>query len=76
MSTDELKLNLIYKIKTIDDTSLLEEIKQLLDFEVTGIYNLNDEQKKNIAEAKNEYATENILTNDDANNEIIKWLKK
>jgi hypothetical protein len=76
MSTDELKLNLIYKIRTIDDDAILEEVRHLLDFEVGGIYILNDEQKKHIAEAKTEYETGNILTNDEANNEIAKWLKK
>jgi hypothetical protein len=40
MSTDELKLDLIGKIQTIDDTSLLEEVKQLLDFEISGVYTM------------------------------------
>ncbi|MDE1193511.1 MAG: hypothetical protein PW786_15395 [Arachidicoccus sp.] len=77
MNTDELKINLINKITSINDSSLLEEVKQLLDFETNeSVYQLSDEQKNRIAEARAEYKAGNFLTIDEANNEIEKWLEE
>lgn len=77
MNTDELKIDLINKITTISNSSLLEEVKQLLDFEMNeSVYQLSDEQKNRIAEARAEYKAGKFLTNEEANNEIEKWLGK
>ena len=73
MSTAELKLDLINKIKGLKETRIIEEIQKLLDFELDeGIYQLSDLQKERLTQAKND----TILSEEEANNEIEKWLQE
>ncbi|MFC0425867.1 hypothetical protein [Chryseobacterium scophthalmum] len=79
MSTSELqmKLDLINRISILDDARIIKEIKKLLDFELDEkVYELNQPQKSRIEEARNEYKNAQILTEEDANNEIDQWLNK
>lgn len=79
MSTSELqiKLDLINRISTLDDTRIINEIKKLLDFELDKkVYELNQAQKNRIEEARNEYKNAQTLTEEDANNEIDQWLNE
>ena len=73
MSTAEIKLDLINKITNLKDTRIIEEIQKFLDFELDeGIFEVSALQKERLAEAKND----TILSEDDANNEIEKWLQE
>lgn len=73
MNAAELKLDLINRIATLKDSKIIEEIKDLLDFEQANtVFELNDEQQKRILAAQKD----EILTEDDANNEIEKWLQE
>lgn len=73
MSTAEIKLDLINKITNLKETRIIEEIQKLLDFELDeGIFEVSALQKVRLAEAKNDI----ILSEDDANNEIEKWLRE
>ncbi|WP_210149447.1 hypothetical protein ACI513_01410 [Chryseobacterium sp. M5] len=79
MSTSELqmKLDLINRISILDDARIIKEIKKLLDFELDEkVYELNQPQKSRIEEARNEYKNAQILTEEDANNEIDQWLNE
>ena len=79
MSTSELqmKLDLINRISILDDARIIKEIKKLLDFELDEkVYELNHPQKNRIEEARNEYKNAQILTEEDANNEIDQWLNE
>ncbi|AZB29085.1 hypothetical protein [Chryseobacterium balustinum] len=79
MSTSELqmKLDLINRISILNDTRIIKEIKELLDFELDEkVYELNQSQKDRIEEARNEYKNAQTLTEEDANNEIDQWLKE
>lgn len=71
MNAAELKLDLINRIATLKDSKIIEEIKNLLDFEQANtVFELNDEQQKRLLAAQKD----EILTEDEANNEIEKWL--
>ena len=71
MSTAEIKLDLINKITNLKETRIIEEIQKFLDFELDeGVFEVSALQKERLAEAKND----TILSEDDANNEIEKWL--
>lgn len=73
MSTAELKIDLINKIKDINESHLIEEILNIIDFELEkGVYKLSDTQIKRIREAK----IDNVLSEKQANSEIEKWLKE
>ena len=73
MSTAEIKLDLINKITNLKETRIIEEIQKFLDFELDeGIFEVSALQKERLAKAKND----TILSEDDANNEIEKWLRE
>ena len=73
MSTAEIKLDLINKITNLKENRIIEEIQKFLDFELDeGVFEVSALQKDRLAEAKND----TILSEDDANNEIEKWLQE
>jgi len=68
---------LINRISILDDARIIKEIKKLLDFELDEkVYELNQPKKSRIEEARNEYKNAQILTEEDANNEIDQWLNE
>lgn len=73
MSTVELKLDIIDKIVNLKESYIIEDIKKLLDFELDSkIYQLNDDQKRRLNEAK----SDKILTEKEANRKIEEWLNE
>jgi hypothetical protein len=78
MSSIELKRLLIEKIQKTDNEDLLAEVHRLLDLETEDIeiYKLNDEQRKAIAEARQQIANGQVLTDEQSNKEIDEWLGK
>ena len=79
MGTSELqiKLDIINKITELKDVRIIKELQRFLDFELDKeIYQLSEEQSSRIEEARNEYAQSKILTEEEANQEIEKWLNE
>ena len=78
MTTKELRNKVIGKINQIDDEEILNEVYRLLDnqFEDTDIYLLSEGHKMAIEEAEGQIERGEYLTNEQANNEIGKWLNK
>lgn len=73
MSTAELKSDIINRIQNLKDSYIIEEIKQLLDFELdNGIFKLSAAQKQRLIEAE----SDNVLSEEEANNDIEKWLNE
>lgn len=73
MSTAELKSDIINRIQNLKDSNIIEEIKQLLDFELdNGIFKLSAAQKQRLIEAE----SDNVLSEEEANNDIEKWLNE
>jgi predicted MPP superfamily phosphohydrolase len=78
MTTPELKNKLIGKINQITDDEILSEVIKLLEnsFEDTDIYQLSDNHKNAIRQAKEQIKSGEYLTNEQANKEIEEWLNK
>jgi hypothetical protein len=73
MNAAEVKLDLINRIANLKESRIIEEIKSFLDFEQdTTIFQLSNEQRARLLEAQKD----EILTEDEANNEIEKWLQE
>lgn len=77
MSIAELKIDLINQIKNITDIDKLEEISQLIKFQIDDtIYETTEEDKKAIKEARNQIENKEVYTNKEMQKEIQKWLEK
>lgn len=77
METAELKKKLIAKINETDDSTILENLMKWMEIqEDEDVYILNEEQQAAIEEAREDYRNGRFITNDEANAEIEKWLKK
>ena len=77
MSNTKLKEKLINKIKETDNPSILEEISNLFELqEPDTVYQVNDNQKKAIDEAKEQIKNKETLTDEQANKDIDEWLNK
>ncbi|HLU81206.1 MAG TPA: hypothetical protein VK010_03960 [Flavobacteriaceae bacterium] len=77
METAELKKKLIAKINLTDNNEILESVMNLLEFHnEENVYILNDAQLAAIEEAQEDFRNGRFLTNEDANAEIEKWLRK
>ena len=78
MTVFELKKRLITRINRTDNSELLEEMFRLIENEETdlSVYELSNQQKSAIEEAQDQYRKGEILTNEQANNEIDECLDK
>ncbi len=77
MNVEELKKLAIEKLNKLDDVNIIEQIKDLIDFESeSDFYELNDEQIIRVKEAKNEYKNSFVLNENEANQDIEKWLNE
>ncbi|SDM18069.1 hypothetical protein [Chryseobacterium taihuense] len=73
MNAAEIKLELINRIANLKDTKIIDEIKNLLDFEQDAdVYQLDDVQNVRLLNAQND----DVLSEDEANNQIEKWLQE
>lgn len=78
MRTIELKNKLIEEINLSDNKNLLEEFYRFfhLENQVEETYKLSEAQNFAIEEARNQIKKGDYLTNEQANQEIDKWLDK
>lgn len=77
METAELRKKLIAKINLIDNNEILENMMKILEIHSEeDVYVLNEAQIAAIEEAREDYRKGRFLTNDEANAEIEKWLRK
>jgi ABC-type lipoprotein export system ATPase subunit len=75
MSTAELKIDLISRIANTKESRIIEELRKLLDFELDkDAYELNPQQQQRVCEAKAEYLTGNVLSEQQADEAIDQWL--
>lgn len=77
MSTAELKIDVISRIANIKESEIIEEIRNLLDFELSKeAYQLTPQQKQRVSEAKTEYLSGEILSEKQADDAIEQWLNE
>jgi len=71
MSTAELKIDLISRIANTEEPRIIEELRKLLDFELDNeTYKLNPQQLQRVSEAKAEYLAGNVVSEQQADEEI------
>lgn len=77
MIKNEQRNELIKKIKNIQDPKVIEEIYRLLEINVgESVYKLSDEQKKEIAQARDEINRGEGITSEQVDKEFDEWLKE
>ena len=77
MSTAELKIDLISRIASTEEPRIIEELRKLLDFELDNeTYKLSPEQLQRVSEAKAEYLSGNVVSEQQADEEIDEWLNE
>lgn len=78
MSTIELKSQIINKINSIEDKTILEEIYNLLmlEVEMDKIYQLTTEEKKAVEAGLLDIKNGKVVSSEKANALIKEWLKK
>jgi hypothetical protein len=77
MSTAELKQSIFYKLTSIDDENLLNQIHILLkDIEIdVKPYKLNKEQLKMVNESETDYLLGRVHSNESVFKEDQQWLE-
>jgi len=78
LASNKIKEKLIDKIRNTEDEELLSQISRLIDFESQSesVYYLNDGELKAVNEELNQLSKGEFLSNDEANAEADKWLKR
>ena len=77
MSTAELKIDLISRIANTEEPRIIEELRKLLDFELDNeTYKLNPQQLQQVSEAKAEYLAGNVVSEQQADEEIDEWISE
>ena len=77
MTRTKERNELIEKIKRIQDPNVLEELYRLLDINIDEtIYKLNDQQKKEIAQARDKINRGEGIPSEQLDKEIDEWLKE
>ncbi|UJH92213.1 hypothetical protein LZ575_06505 [Antarcticibacterium sp. 1MA-6-2] len=76
MKTEELKKELINRINSTEDKSLLEDIYRLIDPENSGkvIYELSFEEKTELNIAREEVKNGQYFTQEEVDESMKKWL--
>ncbi|MDQ3020614.1 MAG: hypothetical protein M3R36_08600 [Bacteroidota bacterium] len=78
MSTLELKQKIITRIRESQNPDLLKEVIRLLEIESEDIdvYNLSEEQRKGIDQAREEIKNGKFISNEQSDKEIDEWLRE
>lgn len=78
MSVAELKSNIINQISTTEDLIKLEQITEILGIKnpkTESIYVFNPEQRKQILKSLDQVAAGNVMSEEEAERDIQKWLE-
>ena len=78
MKTTDIKKRLIDEITSLDNREVLEELYRFLNLEkkIEKVYKLSEEQESAVAEAREQIRTGDYLTNEEAIDDIDKWLEE
>jgi len=78
MTTNQIKKLLISKIDDTNDEELLKAVYKLIDYNSSpgGIFLTNDEQKKAIISAREQIKNNEVVSNEELEKEIDKWLNE
>ena len=77
MENLKLREELIRRIKKIKDKDVLDEIYRLLDVDLDeSVYDLSENQKRDIEQAREEIKNGKGIPSSQLNKEIDEWLRK
>ena len=77
MSIAELKIDLISRIADTNEQGIIEELRNLIDFELNHEpYLLTPEQTQRVTEARSEYLAGKVISEQQANETIEQWLNE
>lgn len=75
MKAIALKKYLVSKINLIDDDSILDEIKEIVDKKET-VYVLSDYHLEKLAKSRKQIEEGNFLTQDEMDKKVEEWLNE
>lgn len=78
MAVSELKNQVKKRIESVNDESLLEEILNLIDFqsEKEEMYMIPSDHQKELELSLEQIKNGDIISNEDVNDKVQKWLSK
>ena len=77
MSTLDIKLEILDKLKEVEDIALLNRIMNLLKNTVqTEVYHLNEYELNMIRESDEDIKTGNVISQEQLDKEDLEWLSK
>ena len=77
MSTLEIKLEIFDKLKTIEDVSLLEKIRNLLkNADTSDIYQFEDYELDMLRESEEDIKYGRVISQEDLDKEDLEWLSE
>jgi hypothetical protein len=71
-----LKKYLVSKINLIDDTSILDKIKKIVDEKETKVYVLSDYQLNRLKEADLQLANDDFIDQEEMDKQVAEWLNE
>ena len=75
MKAIALKKYLVSKINLIDDDSILDEIKEIVD-KKESVYVLSDYHLEKLAKSRQQFANGDFLTQDEMGKKVEEWLNE
>lgn len=77
MTTIELKRSIIQRIAQIDDSTFLKAIKTIIDSNPSEtVFQIPENLKIQLKESRKQIRKGQGISNEDLNNEILKWLEE
>lgn len=75
MTAVALKKYLVSKINLLEDDSVLDQIKRIVD-KNERVYVISDEQLEKLNQSRKQFTAGNFLSQEDVDLEVGKWLKE
>jgi hypothetical protein len=76
MTAIALKKYLVSRINLIDDDSVLDKIKKIVDKKETKVYVLSDYQLDKLAKSRKQIEDGDFLTQDEMDKKVEEWLNE
>lgn len=75
-TTEQIKRNLISRIKDSEDVNFLNALQTIFDSSEQALYKMSSNQESSIEKSRVEIETGKYHKNDDVISEMKEWLKK
>jgi len=75
-TTEQIKRNLISRIKDSEDVNFLNALQTIFDSSEQALYKMSSDQESSVEKSRVEIETGKYHKNDDVISEMKEWLKK